>query len=66
MLTYIAIFELLPHIIENKNKKQSIIGILVGIILMFASPIISLLTCFIKNRYMICSVKSVVREENEN
>lgn len=41
MLTYIAIFELLPHIIENKNKKQSIIGILVGIILMFVSLIIS-------------------------
>ena len=37
MLIYITIFELLPHIIESKNKKNSIIGITLGIIILIIS-----------------------------
>lgn len=38
MLLYIIIFELIPHIIHSKNKKLSIFGFLIGIILLlFAS-----------------------------
>ena len=37
MLIYITIFELLPHIIKSKNKKNSIIGITLGIIILIIS-----------------------------
>lgn len=37
MLIYITIFELLPHIIQSKNKKNSIIGITLGIIILIIS-----------------------------
>lgn len=37
MVLYIVIFELLPHVIENKYKKESIMGCLVGIGLMLLS-----------------------------
>ena len=37
MLTYIVLFELLPHLIENKNKKSSIIGVLIGILILIIS-----------------------------
>lgn len=39
MLVYIVVFELLPHIIENKNKKMSIIGISTGIIILLISKL---------------------------
>lgn len=34
MITYIIVFELIPHFIEIKNKKTSIIGLVIGSILM--------------------------------
>lgn len=37
MLIYITIFELLPHIIHSKNKKDSILGIIIGIIILIIS-----------------------------
>ena len=37
MLIYITIFELLPYIIESKNKKNNIIGIILGIIILIIS-----------------------------
>ena len=39
MIIYIAIFELLPHIKEEKNKKIPILGILIGIILILLSTL---------------------------
>lgn len=39
MLVYIVMFELLPHILENKNKKSSIIGILVGVSILLISTL---------------------------
>ena len=39
MLIYIIIFELLPHIIENKKKVITYIGIIVGILLLFISTL---------------------------
>jgi ZIP family zinc transporter len=39
MLVYIVMFELLPHILENKNKKNSIIGIFVGILILLISTL---------------------------
>ena len=33
MLVYISVFELLPRILEMKNKKYSIAGILLGVLL---------------------------------
>lgn len=40
MLVYIALFELLPHIIEEKNKRESLIGILVGILILLVSTLL--------------------------
>lgn len=40
MLVYIIIFELLPHILKNKNKLKSILGIIVGIIIFSISKFI--------------------------
>lgn len=40
MLIYISIFELLPKIIESKNKKTTILGILTGIILIVVTMFI--------------------------
>ena len=37
MIIYIAIFELLPHILNEKNKKLSLIGIISGILLIVVS-----------------------------
>lgn len=37
MVLYIIIFELLPHVIESKYKKTSILGCLLGVILMLFS-----------------------------
>lgn len=37
MVLYIVIFELLPHVIESKYKKISILGCLLGVILMLIS-----------------------------
>lgn len=40
MLIYIILFELLPHIIEEKNKKNSVIGILLGILILLVSTLL--------------------------
>lgn len=40
MLVYIVIFELLPHIFENKNKKSCIIGILMGVVILLISTLL--------------------------
>ncbi len=37
MLIYIIVFELLPHILHNKNKLLSIIGIIIGILIIIFS-----------------------------
>ena len=37
MIIYIVIFELLPHIMNNKDKKMTIIGVLLGIIVLMIS-----------------------------
>lgn len=39
MLIYIILFELLPHILENKNKKSVIVGISLGVILLLISSL---------------------------
>ena len=41
MLMFLVIFELLPHIIHTKNKKETLIGIIIGMMVMFISFIIS-------------------------
>ena len=40
MLLYIVLFELLPHIIESRNKKAALFGVIVGILLLLFSMII--------------------------
>lgn len=40
MLLYIVIFELLPTVVDNKEKKETWYGIIVGIILMLLSTLI--------------------------
>lgn len=40
MLIYIILFELIPHILHSKNKLLSVIGILLGILIIFISSII--------------------------
>lgn len=37
MLIYIVLFELLPHMVENKNKNNVILGMLIGITLLILS-----------------------------
>ena len=37
MLLYIALFELLPHILEKKEKRDSLIGILLGFLILLVS-----------------------------
>ena len=39
MLIYIVLFELFPHIVENKNKKNIIFGILIGMVLLILSTL---------------------------
>lgn len=39
MLIYITLFELIPHILHNKNKKLSILGIIIGILILFISSL---------------------------
>ena len=39
MLIYIVLFELLPHMIENKNKKSVILGMLIGMTLLILSTL---------------------------
>ena len=39
MIIYITLFELLPHILEMKDKKLSIIGIILGIVILFISQL---------------------------
>lgn len=41
MLIYIVLFELLPHILENKNKKNICLGIILGIVLITLSSMLS-------------------------
>lgn len=40
MIFYIVIFELLPHVLHSKNKKESLIGIIIGIVIIIISSII--------------------------
>ncbi len=40
MLIYIVIFELLPHVLENKNKNSTILGIIIGVTLLILSTLI--------------------------
>ena len=40
MLSYIVLFELLPHIINSKNKKYELSGIFIGILIMLISVFI--------------------------
>lgn len=40
MIIYLIIFELLPHIMHSKNKKLSILGILIGIVVIAAGEFI--------------------------
>ena len=37
MIIYIVFFELLPHVLHSKNKVLSIIGILIGILIIIIS-----------------------------
>ena len=37
MLIYIVLFELLPHMVENKNKNNVVLGMLIGITLLILS-----------------------------
>ena len=37
MILYIVLFELLPHVLHGEHKKQSIIGIIVGILVIIVS-----------------------------
>lgn len=37
MLAYIVLFELLPHIIHSKNKKNELLGIILGIVVIIIS-----------------------------
>ena len=41
MLMFLVLFELLPHIIHTKNKKETLIGIIIGMMVMFIRFIIS-------------------------
>ena len=40
MLVYIVLFELLPHIVEEKNNKISLIGILFGILVLLIGMLV--------------------------
>ena len=40
MIIYLIIFELLPHIMHSKNKKLSILGILIGIVVIAAGEFV--------------------------
>ena len=40
MIIYLIIFELLPHIMHSKNKKLSMLGILIGIAVIIAGEFI--------------------------
>ena len=37
MILYIVLFELIPHILHGQNKKLSIIGILIGVLVIVCS-----------------------------
>ncbi len=37
MILYIVLFELLPHVLHGEHKKQSIVGIIIGIIIIIVS-----------------------------
>lgn len=39
MLIYIVLFELLPHMVENKNKKSIILGMIIGMTLLILSTL---------------------------
>lgn len=39
MLLYIVLFELLPHMVENKNKKSTILGMIIGMTLLILSTL---------------------------
>lgn len=39
MLIYIVLFELLPHMVENKNKKNIVLGMVIGITLLILSTL---------------------------
>lgn len=39
MLIYIVLFELLPHMVENKNKKSVILGMIIGMTLLILSTL---------------------------
>ena len=39
MLIYIVLFELLPHMVENKNRKSVILGMLIGMFLLILSTL---------------------------
>ena len=40
MLLYIIIFELIPHILHSKNKLLSIIGIVIGVLVILISSML--------------------------